>query len=119
MTEARRAASTGVATIESIDHEGVGVAHVDGKVTFIEGGITGERVAFARRRSRGNFDLAAVTGILAESFQRVSPRCAYFGTCGGCAMQHVEASAQVAAARADAGSGDRRRCRRGWCSQRW
>ncbi len=46
MSEAPRAASTGVALIESIDHEGVGVAHVDGKVTFIEGGITGERVAF-------------------------------------------------------------------------
>ena len=97
MTEAPRAASTGVATIESIDHEGVGVAHVDGKVTFIEGGITGERVAFVRRRSRGNFDLGTVTEVLAESSQRVTPRCPWFGTCGGCAMQHVEASAQVAA----------------------
>jgi 23S rRNA (uracil1939-C5)-methyltransferase len=97
MTEAPRAASTGVATIESIDQEGVGVAHVDGKVTFIEGGITGERVAFTRRRSRGNFDLGTVTEVLAESSQRVRPRCTWFGTCGGCAMQHVEASAQVAA----------------------
>jgi 23S rRNA (uracil1939-C5)-methyltransferase len=97
MTEARRPASTGVATIESIDHEGVGVAHVDGKVTFVDGGITGERVAFTRRRSRGHFDLATVTEVLAESSQRVRPRCPHFGTCGGCAMQHVEAAAQVAA----------------------
>ena len=97
MSEPRRAISTGIATIESIDHEGVGVAHVDGKVTFIEGGITGERVAFARRRSRGNFDLATVTEVLSESSQRVSPRCPWFGTCGGCAMQHVDAAAQVAA----------------------
>ena len=85
------------ALIESIDHEGIGVAHVDGKVTFIDGGVTGERVAFARRRSRGNFDLGSVTAVLQESSQRVSPRCGYFGTCGGCAMQHVEPSAQVAA----------------------
>ena len=85
------------AVIESIDHEGVGVAHVDGKVTFIDGGVTGERVAFARRRSRGNFDLGSVTQVLRESPQRVSPRCAYFGVCGGCAMQHVDAGAQVAA----------------------
>jgi 23S rRNA (uracil1939-C5)-methyltransferase len=97
MTEAARPASTGVATIESIDHEGVGVAHVDGKVTFIDGALTGERVAFARRRSRGNFDLATATEVLAESSQRVRPRCAWFGTCGGCAMQHVEPAAQVAA----------------------
>jgi 23S rRNA (uracil1939-C5)-methyltransferase len=85
------------AFIESIDHEGIGVAHVDGKVTFIDGGITGERVAFARRRSRGNFDLGTVTEVLRESAQRVAPRCRFFGTCGGCAMQHVEPMAQVAA----------------------
>ncbi|HEX7557964.1 MAG TPA: 23S rRNA (uracil(1939)-C(5))-methyltransferase RlmD [Usitatibacter sp.] len=85
------------AFIESIDHEGVGVAHVDGKVTFIDGGVTGERVVFARRRSRGNFDLGTVTQVLRESSLRVTPRCRYFGICGGCAMQHVEPSAQVAA----------------------
>jgi len=89
--------SGGVAVIESIDHEGVGVAHVDGKVTFIDGGVTGERVAFTRRRSRGNFDLGTVTEVLRESPLRVAPRCQYFGTCGGCAMQHVDAFAQVAA----------------------
>jgi 23S rRNA (uracil1939-C5)-methyltransferase len=85
------------AFIESLDHEGVGVAHVDGKVVFIDGGVTGERVTFARRRSRGNFDLGTVTEVLRESSQRVAPRCGYFGTCGGCAMQHVEPFAQVAA----------------------
>ena len=85
------------AVIESLDHEGVGVAHVEGKVIFIDGGVTGERVEFERRRSRGNFDLGTVTRVLRESSQRVAPRCRYFGVCGGCAMQHVDASAQVAA----------------------
>jgi 23S rRNA (uracil1939-C5)-methyltransferase len=85
------------AVIESIDHEGVGVAHVDGKVIFIDGGVTGERVVFARRRSRGNFDLGTVTQVLRESAQRVNPRCRHYGTCGGCAMQHIDAFAQVAA----------------------
>jgi 23S rRNA (uracil1939-C5)-methyltransferase len=97
MSEAPRKAASGIAFIESIDHEGIGVAHVDGKVTFIDGGITGETVAFVRRRSRGNFDLGTVTEVLHESSLRVRPRCEWFGTCGGCAMQHVEASAQVAA----------------------
>jgi len=91
------AAPPGEALIESIDHEGVGVAHVDGKVTFIDGGVTGERVLFTRRRSRGNFDLGSVTQVLKASSQRVTPRCQYFGTCGGCAMQHIDPAAQVAA----------------------
>lgn len=86
-----------LARIESLDHEGNGVAHVEGKVTFIDGGITGEVVEFARRRSRGNFDVGSVTSIVRESSQRVAPRCRYFGACGGCAMQHVEPAAQVAA----------------------
>ncbi|HSN21096.1 MAG TPA: 23S rRNA (uracil(1939)-C(5))-methyltransferase RlmD [Usitatibacter sp.] len=85
------------AFIESLDHEGIGVAHVDGKVVFIDGGVTGERVEFVRRRSRGNFDLGSVTQVLRESALRVAPRCRYFGSCGGCAMQHVEPAAQVAA----------------------
>ena len=85
------------AVIESIDHEGIGVAHVDGKVTFLEGGITGELVEFAKRRSRGNFDLGVVTEVVRESPQRVQARCGYFGQCGGCAMQHIEPAAQVAA----------------------
>ena len=85
------------AYIESIDHEGIGVARVEGKITFIDGGVTGERVLFAKRRSRGNFDLGSVTEVLEESPQRTVPRCPYFGTCGGCAMQHVDAAAQVAA----------------------
>ncbi len=85
------------AFIESLDHEGIGVAHVDGKVVFLDGGVTGERVKYMRRRSRGNFDVGSVTEVLKESSQRVVPRCRYFGICGGCAMQHIEASAQVAA----------------------
>jgi 23S rRNA (uracil1939-C5)-methyltransferase len=85
------------AFIESIDHEGVGVSHVDGKVVFLDGGVTGEQVEFKRRHSRGNFDVGSVTRVLRESSQRVVPRCRYFGTCGGCAMQHIDAAAQVAA----------------------
>jgi 23S rRNA (uracil1939-C5)-methyltransferase len=91
------AAAPAEALIESIDHEGVGVAHVEGKVTFIDGGVTGERVLFTRLRSRGNFDLGSVVQVLRPSSQRVTPRCAWFGTCGGCAMQHVDPAAQVAA----------------------
>ena len=90
-------AKEGVALVESIDHEGIGVAHVDGKVVFIEGAVTGERVAFTRRRSRGHFDLGTMTQVLRPSAQRAVPRCRYFGICGGCAMQHVEAASQVAA----------------------
>lgn len=86
-----------VAFIESLDHEGRGVAHVDGKVVFIDGGLPGERVDYAVHRSRPKYELADAGRIVAASALRVAPRCPHFGLCGGCSMQHLDSVAQVAA----------------------
>jgi 23S rRNA (uracil1939-C5)-methyltransferase len=85
------------AVIESLDREGRGVAHVDGKAVFVDGALPGERVEYAPRRQKASYELATVTRLLRTSAARVEPRCAYFGICGGCAMQHVELRVQVAA----------------------
>lgn len=86
-----------VAVIESLDHEGRGVARVDGKAIFIEGALPGETVEYAVHRSRPTYEQAEATRILKRSAQRVEPRCPHFGTCGGCSMQHLDALAQAAA----------------------
>ena len=83
--------------IESLDQEGRGVAHVDGKVIFIEGALPGELVTYNAYRKKPNFELAQVAQILKPAFGRVPPQCQYFGTCGGCSLQHLDARAQVAA----------------------
>lgn len=85
-----------VVDIESIDQEGRGIAHHEGKVIFIEGALTGERVTYSSYRKKPSFEIALVTGILKESFMRVQPKCVHFGVCGGCSMQHLEPRAQVA-----------------------
>jgi 23S rRNA (uracil1939-C5)-methyltransferase len=82
--------------IESIDHEGRGIAHADGKVIFIEGALTGERVTYSSYRKKNNYEQAQVGQILKQSFMRVQPKCLNFGVCGGCSMQHLDAHAQVA-----------------------
>jgi 23S rRNA (uracil1939-C5)-methyltransferase len=82
--------------IESLDHEGRGIAHADGKVIFIEGALTGECVTYSSYRKKNNYEQAQVGQILKQSFMRVQPKCQNFGVCGGCSMQHLEASAQVA-----------------------
>jgi 23S rRNA (uracil1939-C5)-methyltransferase len=86
-----------VAVIESLDREGRGVAHVEGKAVFVEGGLPRERVEYEVRKSKPSYDSAVMTRVLRESAARVAPRCRYFGACGGCAMQHVELRVQVAA----------------------
>lgn len=82
--------------IESLDHEGRGIAHAEGKVIFIEGALTGERVTYSTYRKKNNFEQAKVGQILKQSFMRVQPKCASFGVCGGCSMQHLDVQAQVA-----------------------
>jgi 23S rRNA (uracil1939-C5)-methyltransferase len=84
-------------TIESLDQEGRGVAHVKGKVIFIEGALPGELVTYNAYRKKQNFELAQVAQILKPAFGRVTPQCQYFGTCGGCSLQHLDARTQVAA----------------------
>ncbi len=83
-------------TIESLDHEGRGVAHLDGKAIFVEGALPGECVEFASYRRKPTFEQATTTRILRESALRVAPACKFFGVCGGCSIQHLDASAQLA-----------------------
>lgn len=86
-----------VATIESLDYEGRGIAHVDGKVIFIEGALPGEKVLYQTTRSKPSYEVGKLVEVLRPSSQRVQPQCPHFGYCGGCAMQHFEPAAQVAA----------------------
>ncbi len=86
-----------VVDILSLDHEGHGVARIDGKVTFVDGALAGERAEIAIYRKHAKYNSANAVSILQASAQRAEPRCRYFGRCGGCSMQHLEPSAQVAA----------------------
>lgn len=89
--------------IESLDMEARGVGHLTnedgspGKVIFVEGALPGETVSFSSFRRKSKWEAAHMTALHRESSLRVKPKCAYFGVCGGCAMQHIEPSAQVAA----------------------
>lgn len=82
--------------------EGRGVGHLrnedgsQGKVIFVEGALPGERVTYKSFRRKPKWEAATVVEIQRPSSLRVTPPCPYFGTCGGCAMQHLEPGAQVA-----------------------
>jgi 23S rRNA (uracil1939-C5)-methyltransferase len=83
-------------TIKSLDHEGRGVAHFEGKVIFIEGALVGEEVSYNSYRKKPAFEQAQVATIFKTAPMRVTPKCKHFGVCGGCSMQHLDARAQVA-----------------------
>jgi 23S rRNA (uracil1939-C5)-methyltransferase len=87
-------------TIESLDLEAQGIAHQDGKVVFVDGALPFEVVSAQVNRKKETFEKATLTKIHKESSQRVKPHCPHAGlqpnSCGGCKMQHLHASAQVA-----------------------
>ncbi|MBC7413421.1 MAG: 23S rRNA (uracil(1939)-C(5))-methyltransferase RlmD [Herminiimonas sp.] len=88
--------------IHSLDMEGRGIGHLinedgsNGKCIFVEGALPGEQVSFVSFRKKAKWEAATMTALHRESSQRVEPRCAVFGICGGCAMQHLEPASQVA-----------------------
>jgi 23S rRNA (uracil1939-C5)-methyltransferase len=91
-----------ILVIESLDMEARGVGHLPnddgtpGKVIFVEGALPGERVRFKSYRRKAKWEAADMTELLTESSLRTTPKCEFFGLCGGCAMQHLNPPAQVA-----------------------
>ncbi len=83
--------------VESLDFDAQGIAHNDeGKVIFIDGALPGERVIAQTLGIKPSFEKARVVEVIKQSSLRVTPQCKHFGVCGGCSMQHLDHSAQIA-----------------------
>ena len=81
--------------IESLTHDGRGVARIDGKTVFVAGALPGEHVRIRYGRRRRSYDEAVVDELITRSSDRVEPRCPHFGLCGGCALQHLGSERQI------------------------
>ncbi len=93
---ARRRREPETAVIDSVTHDGRGIAAASGKKAFVAGALAGETVQFIRRKSRRNFDEAELLEVIDASSDRIDARCEAFGRCGGCALQHVTPERQRA-----------------------
>lgn len=83
--------------IERLGHDGRGIARApSGKTVFVDQALPGEQVDVRIHHQRGRFDEAHVIARSTSSPDRVTPACAHFGTCGGCALQHLAPEAQLA-----------------------
>lgn len=81
--------------IESLTHDGRGVARIDGKTVFVAGALPGERARIRYSKRHRNYDEARVEELLSRSLDRIEPRCPHFGVCSGCAFQHLPAGRQI------------------------
>ena len=86
------------ARITDLTHDGRGVARrEDGKAVFVSGALPDERVMAVQSAKNRHFDEARTVEVLEASEHRVQPRCPHFGTCGGCALQHLAEDRQIIA----------------------
>lgn len=86
-----------IAHIESLDREGRGVAHVDGKAIFVDAALPGETVVYSPYRKKPSYELAQLLAVRKASAERITPQCPWYSRCGGCSLQHFDLRAQVAA----------------------
>ncbi len=84
------------AQVESLGHDGRGIAHLEGKAVFLDGALPGERVLFEYTQTSRKYDDGRVTQVLQASPDRVEPLCGSFMRCGGCSLQHLDAERQIA-----------------------
>ncbi|MGY3264279.1 23S rRNA (uracil(1939)-C(5))-methyltransferase RlmD [Lysobacter sp. HA35] len=84
--------------ITDLTHDGRGVARLpDGKAVFVAGALPGEKVVAVRTGKHRTFDEARTVEVIDAAGERVAPRCAHFGTCAGCALQHYDEAKQIVA----------------------
>ena len=86
--------------VTGLTSAGEGVVHL-GKTAFVDGALPGERVRFRRTRRHRQHDDAQLLAVLEPAASRVTPRCAHFGVCGGCVLQHLDPAAQLIAKQAE------------------
>lgn len=82
-------------TIESLCHDGRGVAHVNGKVVFIDEALPGEEIEFIYTDSHKDYAEGRMVNLFNRAPERVEPECLHYGVCGGCSFQHVASSEQI------------------------
>ena len=79
-------------TIDRVDSKGRGQAQLEGYTVSMRGGVPGDRVLVGLRkvRHRRREAEARILDVVAPGVRRQAAVCEHFGTCGGCALQHVE-----------------------------
>ncbi len=82
--------------IESMAHDGRGVGRgEDGKVVFVDFALPGEHVRYVPVMNRKSYLFGTTIEVLEASEHRIEPKCAVFGDCGGCVLQHLDETVQI------------------------
>ena len=82
--------------IERLANDGRGIAFLDGRTWFVAGALADEDVEARVLGARSQVVEARAERIFTSSAQRRVTPCAHAGQCGGCTLQHLPHSEQLA-----------------------
>lgn len=79
-----------VLEIQSLGHRAVGIGRYKGKVVMVPFSAPGDKLEVEIVSTHKSYDEARILRVLKPSSLRRDPPCPYFGSCGGCQLQHLE-----------------------------
>lgn len=82
--------------IDRLAHDGRGIGLMAGKIVFVDQALPPEKHIIKMVSQKSKFSEAISESIVGESSpERVAPACAYYASCGGCQLQHLQPEAQL------------------------
>lgn len=81
--------------IESLTHDGLGVARVDGFPVFVANALVGEEINMKVTLVKKTYAFGRAVDYFVKSKERVEPSCGIYKQCGGCQVQHLSYQGQL------------------------
>ncbi len=75
--------------------EGEGIVKIGSYAVFVPFAIKGEIIRARVRYAKKDYAFADLIEVEKPSPERIKPKCTYYGTCGGCDLQHVSRECQL------------------------
>ena len=84
------------AVTEGLGSAGEGIIRHEGITFFVPACLPGEKVRFKVLKVKGNIGYGKLEEVLTPAEERVREKCPVFSRCGGCCLQHLEYTSQLA-----------------------
>lgn len=81
--------------IVDIGHKGEAIGKYEGFTVFVDGALKGDIVRAKISKAKKNYAVGELIEIIQPSPDRVEPRCALTGICGGCTMMNLDYKKQL------------------------
>jgi 23S rRNA (uracil1939-C5)-methyltransferase len=81
--------------ISGLAYGGAGIGRLDGLAVFVPGTVPGDLARVRLRARKPNYAEGTLLELIRPSPDRIPPRCAHFGACGGCQWMSLSYETQL------------------------